>query len=107
VSRLAHLIVVALAWLPAVAPVVEAEERPGALQLEQGHSRPAAAPRQETEQKRAAEDAERAMDALRAREGDDALIRSELLSPGGRPDLGYDVRSGIQSRSLRDALRTR
>lgn len=55
----------------------------------------------------AEEDAEQAVIEIEAREPGDELIRETIPSPPRRPDLNYDVVSGIQSRHLSAALRRR
>ena len=55
----------------------------------------------------AEQDAEEAVAKLQARERTNELIRETLRAPSRRPDLSYDVWSGIQSRNVRDALRRR
>lgn len=52
-------------------------------------------------------DAERAVTEMEARRRDEEALRRARPAPPRRPDLNYDVVSGIQSRSLTDALRRR
>lgn len=53
------------------------------------------------------QDTEAALAQIRARERSEALVREALGAPSRRPDLSYDVWSGIQARNVRDALRWR
>lgn len=55
----------------------------------------------------ARKDAEQAVAELEARKRDEEVLRAAVPSPSRRPDLSYDVWSGIQSRNVRDALRRR
>jgi hypothetical protein len=51
-----------------------------------------------------ADDAERAAAEVRSRARPEHALREETTRPSRRPDLDYDVRSGIQGRNLRNAL---
>lgn len=105
--RVASLAVLAFAWLPGLGSAAGVEDRPGTLELELTRAARPAVARPAPERKTAAEDAEQVTEAVRQRERDDALMRSLLPVPGRRPDLGHDLRGGIQSRNVRDALRAR
>lgn len=50
-------------------------------------------------------DTARAISEIRARERLDELIQEMIQGPRRRPDLHYDVWSGIQSRNISNALR--
>ncbi len=52
-------------------------------------------------------DTEEAVAAIKARERREEVMRETLRAPSRRPDLNYDVWSGIQSRNINDALRRR
>lgn len=52
-------------------------------------------------------DAEAAVAELQAIRRREALIREALRTPARRPDLSYDVWSGIQARNINEALRRR
>lgn len=50
---------------------------------------------------------EQAIVEIQARERTEELIRETLRAPSRRPDLSYDVWSGIQARNVNNALRRR
>lgn len=52
-----------------------------------------------------AEDADRAATQIQERWRDEQRLRQQPLPPQRRPDLDYDVVSGIQARNLGKALR--
>lgn len=52
-----------------------------------------------------AEDVERARGQLEERVRDERLLRQQSVPASRRPDLDYDVVSGIQGRTLQKALR--
>jgi hypothetical protein len=52
-------------------------------------------------------DVDQAIAEIAARKRDEELLRGLVLTPHRRPDLDYDVISGIQSRNLENALRRR
>ena len=57
--------------------------------------------------KTAEQDAEQAIAEVETRKRDERLMRETAPAAPRRPDLHYDVLSGIQSRGLQDALRRR
>lgn len=52
-------------------------------------------------------DAQQAMADAEVRERERKAMREAVPGPPHRPDLGYDIVSGIQARRLSDALRRR
>ncbi len=95
------------AVFPAWAPSVRAEEpsQPVRIDLKLSSRPPVVHPAPDPEI--AKKDAEQAVAEIEERERGQRLIRENILNPPRRPDLTYDVFSGIQSRRLNDALRRR
>lgn len=95
----------AIALLPARAPAGGVEEPSPSVRLDLTLSRtpPIAPPSPAPEAVR--KDIEDTVREILARERDEAAMRAAIPGPSLRPDLHYDVRSGLQSRHLRDALR--
>ncbi|MBI4610865.1 MAG: hypothetical protein HY726_17885 [Candidatus Rokubacteria bacterium] len=96
-----------LALLVAALVVARAEEPSASLELELKPPATAARilPLPATEAVRA--DTAQAISEIEAQERLDALVRETIRSPRRRPDLDYDVFSGIQSRGISNALRQR
>ncbi len=84
-----------------------AQERSGELRLELKLARKPAVVQPAPDPKIAEQDTEQAIAEVRARERSEGLVREMLRAPSRRPDLHYDVWSGIQARNVRDALRRR
>jgi hypothetical protein len=102
-------IATALVLLMTSTPLVAAAQSPAGqndLQLEMKRKRAIVLPKQSPEQIRS--DAERAVDEYAAARRPGALVdQTSPVRPPERPDLGYDVKSGIQSQRTNDALRNR
>ena len=106
--RLASWLVLgSLAWVAASLAPVWAEEPSPALKLELKVARKRPEVPVAPDPKVAEQEAEKAVAELQARERSEELIRETLRAPSRRPDLHYDVWSGIQARSVSDALRRR
>jgi hypothetical protein len=99
-STMAVLIALSL-W----APAAQAEDQRPDLRLERSPAPVPLAPRDA--RKSMEKDVEQARKELKAKQGTDAIARDNLRSVPARPDLGPDVTGGIQSRAVRDALRSR
>ena len=105
--RIVWLLLTAVAWVPAGDRLAWAQEPSPSLRLELKLTRkpPVVPPVPDPEIVK--RDAARAITEFEARERDERAMRQAIPSPPRRPDLNYDVWSGIQSRSLTDALRRR
>lgn len=108
IRRIVALMPVAVFALLLAAPAVVLGEEPSAslqLELKPPRTRPLglSSPRPEIVQA----DTARAISEIKARERLDEVIRETIQGPRRRPDLNYDVFSGIQSRNLSNALRRR
>lgn len=101
------MLLVAVVWLAPGLSAVGAEEpsQPVPLEVTLARRPPAAHPPPDPEVVK--KDAERAVTEMEARRRDEEALRRARPVPPRRPDLNYDVVSGIQSRSLTDALRRR
>jgi hypothetical protein len=94
----------AFAAVLAVSAANAQDARPGAapepleLTREAKPARPIVRP--DSDRSQAVRDAAKAAAEYEQRQRDDALVR-EQARPPRRPDLGYDVTSGIQQRNLR------
>ena len=86
-------------------PVARAEDQRPDLRLERS---PAPVPLVPPDVRKSTEkDVEQARKELKTQERTDAIVRDNVKAVPSRPDLGPDVTGGIQSRALRDALRSR
>jgi len=86
-------------------PVARAEDQRPDLRLERS---PAPVPLVPPDARKSTEkDVEQARKELKRQERTDAIVRDNVKAVPSRPDLGPDVTGGIQSRALRDALRSR
>ena len=102
------LLLVALAWGQAADRPAWAQESSPAVRMDLTLSRrPPALPQQSPDPKVVEKDAGEAVAAIKARERSEEVIREMLRAPSRRPDLNYDVWSGIQSRNINDAVRRR
>ena len=94
---------VALA-LSAVGVVGAQEARPGdtavPLELKRGPKPARPIVRPENDHAQATRDAARAAAEYEQRQRDEALMREQTQQVPRRPDLGYDVTSGIQQRNI-------
>ena len=94
----------ALAAVLGLSPASAQEARPGAapepLELTREAKPPRPIVRPERDRTQAVGDAAKDAAEYEQRQRDDALVR-EQARPPRRPDLGYDVTSGIQQRNLR------
>jgi hypothetical protein len=102
------LLLAVLAWVPLGGPLAWGEQPSPELRLElklarkpRGVEQPAPDPRI------AEEDTEKALAEIQVRERTEELVRETLRLPSRRPDLSYDVWSGIQARNTTPALRRR
>jgi hypothetical protein len=100
----------AVALLAAALPVAAAAQStapdPTDLQLEMKRKRAVVLPKQSPEQVRS--DADRAVDELAGRRSPGPVVnQTSPVRPPARPDLDRDVRGGIQSQRVNDALRNR
>jgi hypothetical protein len=97
-----------LGWPSGGVPPAHAQEPSAPVRLELTLSRrPPAMVQPAPDPKLAEQDAEKAIAELKVRERSEALVRETLQVPSRRPHLDYDVRSGIQARNIREALRSR
>jgi hypothetical protein len=94
-------------FLLAGTPVWQTEKPSQSLQLELKLSRRPPAVRPLPDPKVVDRDAEQAIADIHTRQRSEELVRETLQAPFRRPDLSYDVWSGIQSRNLGPALRLR
>ncbi len=102
VTRVA--IVGALAVMLALSPAGAQESRPteGSATLElKREAKPRPIVRPEADPGQAARDAASAAAEYQQKQRDEALMREQARPALRRPDLGYDVTSGIQQRNLR------
>jgi len=90
----------ALAVSAATAQDAPPSAAPEPLELTREAKSPRPIVRPEGNRSQAVRDAARDAAEYEQRQRDDALVR-EQTSPPRRPDLGYDVTSGIQQRNLR------
>ena len=97
----------ALALLCAWAPPLHAEQPSATDQLHLRLSRRPPAAHPSPDPRIAQMDAQQAMAGVEARERERKAMREAVPTPLQRPDLSYDVVSGIQARRLSDALRAR
>jgi len=74
----------------------------GDLQLERKQKKAVVLPKPSPDQVRA--DAERAVDEVIGRSPDAVVRETSPVRPSSRPDLDYDVKSGIQSQQLNKEL---
>ncbi len=100
------LLLVAAAWVLASHRAGWGEEPSAPLRLELTLSRRPTVVHPAPDPRIVGKDADEAIAEIKAREQGEELIR-ETLRPSRRPDLSYDVWSGIQSRNINDALRRR
>ena len=101
ISTIAALIALVALWIP----VARAQDQRPDLRLERS---PAPVPLVPPDVRKSTErDVEQARKQLKKQERTDAIIRDNVKAVPSRPDLGPDVTGGIQSRALRDALRSR
>lgn len=107
--RMGWLVLLALLASPLVGDRPARGEEPSPqLKLELRLARkPPVAPQLVPDPRVAEEDTEHAIAEIQARERTEALVRETLRAPSRRPDLQYDVWSGIQARNISDALRRR
>ena len=98
-----------VALLTAALPIVaSAQSKPssGDLELQRKQKRAVVLPKQTPEQVRS--DADQAISEYAATRPTGRVVRENSpVRPSPRPDLDYDVRTGIQSERLGDALRGR
>jgi len=94
-----------LSVLLAVSAARAQEARPGetssSLELTREAKPPRPIVRPETDRGQAIRDAAQAAAEYRQRQRDEALVREQTRPALRRPDLGYDVTSGIQQRNMR------
>ena len=96
-----------LVWIPASLQPASAQQASPQLKLELQVARKRPEVPVAPDPKVAEQAAERAVAEIQARERSEELIRETFRAPSRRPDLHYDVWSGIQARSVSDALRRR
>ena len=98
------LIVGAFAALLAVATAGAQESRPGQgpvpLELKRGAPPPRPIVRPDGESEQAVREAERAAAEYEQKRRDESLVREQSRPAPRRPDLGYDVSSGVQQRNI-------
>ena len=96
-------VLIALSVVLALSPVCAQESRPDAqttLEL-QREAKPRPIVRPEADPGQATRDAASAASEYEQKQRDQAIMRAQTRPTLGRPDLGYDVTSGIQQRNLR------
>lgn len=102
-------IALALALLTTTLPITAAAQSAagsGDLQLEKKGKRAVVLPKQSPEKVRS--EADRAIDEFAASKNTGPLVdQTSPVKPSARPDLNYDVKSGIQGQRLNDATRNR
>ena len=92
--------------LPVVAAAQTKAPSTGDLELQRKQKRSVVLPKQSPDQ--VAADADRAVSDYAATRPMGKVVReTSPVKPSGRPDLDYDVRSGIQSKGVSDALKNR
>ena len=94
---------ITLAWLSVSTPASSAER----YALESKHSLKATLAVPAPDGKALEKDVDQAIAEITARKRDDDLVRELVLTPRRRPDLDYDVVTGIQMRNIENALRRR
>lgn len=108
ITRIAGLMLaVGLALDLESAPNVHGEEKSVTIRLELRSSRQPGEAFLKPAPETVREDAARAISEIEAQTRVEKLIREVTPSPHLRPDLNYDVVSGIQSRHLTNILRPR
>ena len=81
-----------------VTPLISAAQAPSTssdLQIERKERKPVVLPKPSQDQMRV--DAERAVDEILGREPGTVVRDTSPVRPSSRPDMNYDVKSGIQS----------
>ena len=96
-----------LVWMPASLQPASAQEASPQLKLELRVARKRPEVPVAPDPKVAEQEAEKAIAEIQARERGEELAGEILRAPSRRPDLSYDVWSGIQARNVTDALRRR
>ena len=100
-------IALALALLTTMLPVAAAAQSAAGsndLQLEKKGKRAIVLPKQSPDQVRS--DANQAVDDFAASKNTGPLVnQTSPVRPSTRPDLDYDVKSGVQGQRLNDAIR--
>ena len=101
-------LILGVAMLTAALPIVAAAQSQspatGDLELQRKQKRSIVLPKQSPDQVRA--DADRAVSDYAARRPTGRIVKETAPTrPSARPDLDYDVRSGIQSQRIGDALK--
>jgi len=104
------MLAVALALVTLALPLAAAAQSPspttGDLELQRKQKRSVVLPKPSPDQIRA--DADRAVDEYAATRPPGRVVReTSPVRPSARPDLDYDVKTGVQSQRLSDALRGR
>ena len=95
-----------VAALPLAAAAQSSSPSTSDLELQRKQRRSVVLPTPNPDQVRA--DADRAVSDYAATRGPDRVVRETApVRPSARPDLDYDVKSGIQGQRLNDALRDR
>ena len=96
-------VLIALSVVLALSAVCAQESRPdGQTTLElQREAKPRPIVRPEADPGQATRDAASAASEYEQKQRDEAIMRAQTRPTFGRPDLGYDVTSGIQQRNLR------
>ena len=105
-SRYAVAVALLTTALPLTARAQPPSPTTGDLQLERQQKRSIVLPKPSADQVRA--DADRAVSEYAATQRPDKIVReTSPVRPSARPDLDYDVKSRIQTRGVKDALRGR
>ncbi len=94
-----------IALLSLCAPAAQGEDQRPDLRMERSPAPVPLAPRDA--RKSMEKDVEQARKELKAQQRTDAIARDTGRTVPSRPDLAPDVTGGIQSRAVRDALRSR
>ncbi len=90
--------------LPVVAAAQSSSPTTGDLSIERKQRRSIVLPKPSPEQVRA--DADRAVSEFAATQGPRRVVReTDPTRPAARPDLDYDVKSGIQTQRLNEFIR--
>jgi ABC-type glycerol-3-phosphate transport system substrate-binding protein len=104
-STLAMAIAALVAALPLAAAAQSPSPNTGDFELQRKHKRPVVLPKPTPDQVRA--DADAAISEYAARNPGAVVRETSPVRPSRRPDLDYDVKTGIQAERLKDALRIR
>jgi hypothetical protein len=102
-QRVALFALIALVASPVAA--VAQQPPPSGMELRQPRPPTVVHPPVTQGMEQAAQDAEQAKSEIEAKTQRYQILREGATAPSSRPDLGYDVRSGIQSQRINNAIK--